>query len=71
MISIHLHQVHGRDLVFVKSCNQYALWVHDHVIRVVMVAIDHVFIEAVEFPQDLSVHINRLVRLDTHVTPLN
>ena len=58
MLSIHLHhQIHGRDLMLVKSCNQYALRVHDHVIRVVVVAIDHILIETVEFPQDLSVHI--------------
>ena len=57
--------------MLVKSRNQYALRVHDHVIRVVMVAIDHILIEAVELPQDLSVHIYWLVGLDTHVTPLN
>jgi hypothetical protein len=68
---IHLHQVHRRDLMLIEPRNQYAMRIHDHVIRVVVVAIDHVFIEAVEFPQDLRVHIYRLVGLDAHVSPLD
>lgn len=57
--------------MFVEARDEYALRVHDHVIRVFVVAIDHVFIEAVELPQDLRVHVYWLVRLDPHVSPLH
>jgi hypothetical protein len=55
--------------MFVESCDEYAMRVHDHIIRVlIVVTVNHVFIEAVELPQDLGVHIYRLVSLDTHVS---
>jgi hypothetical protein len=55
--------------MLVESCDEYAMRVHDHIIRVlIVVTVNHVLIEAVELPQDLGVHIYRLISLDTHVS---